>query len=133
MNTAIFHPNDVTSRGTPSSGVSPHPCEQLRYTETLKRRNLNLSTGVASIGDDWDVMLPCNFPDAELTNKLFSRQIVRPRCPAYDAHMETLRIVSGRPEFEHRMLRCSTCGLIHEVQVSADRSMPTPYAGLTPN
>lgn len=103
----------------PSSGVSPHPCEQLRYTETSNRRNLNYLAAWHLSATMGSVMVPCNFPDAQLTNKLSSRQIVRPRCPAYDAHMETLRIASARPEFEHRMLRCSTCGL-HEVQVSAD-------------
>jgi uncharacterized Zn finger protein len=59
-------------------------------------------------------------PDAQLANKLSPREIVRPRCPACDAHMETLRIASGRPGFEHRTLRCSTCGLVYEVQAPAD-------------
>lgn len=59
-------------------------------------------------------------PDAQLTNKLSPRQAVRPRCPMCDAHMDTLRVVSGRPGFEHRTLRCSKCGLIYEAQAPAD-------------
>ena len=59
-------------------------------------------------------------PDAQLANKLSPRQIVRPRCPVCDAHMETLRIASGRPGFEHRTLRCSKCRLICEVQAPSD-------------
>jgi tRNA(Ile2) C34 agmatinyltransferase TiaS len=59
-------------------------------------------------------------PDAHLTNKLAPREIVRPRCPACDARMETLGIASGRPGFECRTLRCSKCGLIYEAQAPAD-------------
>lgn len=59
-------------------------------------------------------------PDAQLTNKLSPREIVRPRCPVCDSHMETLRIASGRPGFEYRTLRCSKCRLIREAQVPAD-------------
>lgn len=40
-------------------------------------------------------------PDAQLTNQLSPRDIVRPRCPMCYAHMEIVRVVSGRPGFEH--------------------------------
>jgi len=59
-------------------------------------------------------------PDAQLTNKLPPRQLVRPRCPMCQAHMEVLQVASGRPGFEHWTLRCKKCGLIHEAQAAAD-------------
>jgi tRNA(Ile2) C34 agmatinyltransferase TiaS len=59
-------------------------------------------------------------PDAQLTNKLSSQEIVRPRCPMCDGHMETLRVVSGRPGFEYKTLRCSKCRLICEAQAPAE-------------
>jgi rubredoxin len=59
-------------------------------------------------------------PDARLTNQLSPREAVRPRCPMCYAHMETVRVVSGRPGFEHRTLRCSKCRLIYEAQAPAD-------------
>ena len=59
-------------------------------------------------------------PDAQLINKLSPRETVHPRCPMCKAHMETLRVVSGRPGFEHRTLRCSKCRLIYEAQAPAD-------------
>jgi hypothetical protein len=34
--------------------------------------------------------------------------------------METLRVVPGRPGFEHRTVRCSNCRLIYEAQAPAD-------------
>ncbi|NOJ40300.1 hypothetical protein [Bradyrhizobium australiense] len=59
-------------------------------------------------------------PDAQLTNKLSLRHTVRFRCPMCRADMEVLRVVSGRPGFEQRTLRCGKCGLIQEVQAAAD-------------
>jgi hypothetical protein len=59
-------------------------------------------------------------PDAQLTNQLSPRDIVRPRCPMCYARMETVRVVSGRLGFEHRTLRCSKCRLIYEGQARAD-------------
>jgi hypothetical protein len=38
-------------------------------------------------------------PDAQLANKLSARELVQPRCPMCEAHMEVLRIVPGRPGF----------------------------------
>jgi hypothetical protein len=58
--------------------------------------------------------------DAQLANKLSPPEIVGPRCPVCDVHMETMRVVSGRPGFEHRTLRCTNCRLICEVQAPAD-------------
>ncbi len=63
-------------------------------------------------------------PDAQLTNKLSPSQVVRPRCPACDASMEVLRIVPGRPGFEHRTLRCTKCRVIYEAQAPADPIYP---------
>jgi len=59
-------------------------------------------------------------PDAQLTNQLSPRDIVRPRCPMCYARMETVCVVPGRPGFEHRTLRCSKCRLIYEAQAPAD-------------
>ena len=59
-------------------------------------------------------------PDAPLTNKLSPSQVAHPRCPACEARMDILRIVPGRPGFEHRTLRCSKCGVIYEAQAPAD-------------
>jgi tRNA(Ile2) C34 agmatinyltransferase TiaS len=59
-------------------------------------------------------------PDAQLTNKLSPRQIVRPRCPACEAAMETLHVAPGRPGFEHWTLRCTKCGVIYEAQAPVD-------------
>lgn len=59
-------------------------------------------------------------PDAQLANQLSPSEIVRPRCPMCGAHMEILRVVASRPEFEHRTLRCSKCRLIYEAQAPAD-------------
>jgi len=33
--------------------------------------------------------------------------------------MEVLRVVPGRPGFEHWTLRCRKCGLVHEAQAPA--------------
>ena len=59
-------------------------------------------------------------PDAQLTNRLSPRQIVRPRCPMCCAHMETVRVVSARPGFEHRTLRCSKCRASYVAQAPTD-------------
>ena len=59
-------------------------------------------------------------PVAQLTNKFSVRETQRHRCPMCRAHMEVLRVVSGRPGFEHRTLRCAKCGLVHEAQAAAD-------------
>jgi hypothetical protein len=59
-------------------------------------------------------------PDAQLTNRLSPRDIVRPRCPMCYAHMETVRVVPGLHGLEHRTLRCPKCRLIYEARASAD-------------
>ena len=59
-------------------------------------------------------------PDAQLANQLSPREIVCPRCPMCGAHMETLRVIAGRPGFEHRTLRCLKCRLIYEAQAPVD-------------
>jgi hypothetical protein len=57
--------------------------------------------------------------DAQLTDKPSSRETL-PRCPMCQARMKVLRVVPGRPGFEHWTLRCRTCGLVNEAQTSAD-------------
>jgi hypothetical protein len=59
-------------------------------------------------------------PDALLTNKLSPREILRPRCPMCEAKMDVLRVVPGRPGFEHRTLKCTKCRTIYEAQARAD-------------
>jgi hypothetical protein len=63
-------------------------------------------------------------PDAQLTNTLSPSEVVRPRCPACEACMDVLRIVPGRPGFEHRTLRCTRCGVIYEAQAPIDPICP---------
>ncbi|MGE5157903.1 MAG: response regulator [Gemmatimonas sp.] len=63
-------------------------------------------------------------PDAQLTNKLSPSEVVHPRCPACEAGMNVLRVVSGRPGFEHRTLRCTKCGLTYEAQAPVDPLYP---------
>lgn len=58
--------------------------------------------------------------DALLANRLSPRETVWPRCPMCAASLEVLRIVPGRPGFEHRTLRCPTCGTIYEAQAPSD-------------
>jgi hypothetical protein len=58
--------------------------------------------------------------DAQLANELSPLETVEPRCPVCEVPMETMRIVSGRPGFEHRTVRCPHCRLICEVQAPAD-------------
>ena len=57
--------------------------------------------------------------DAPLSNKLSACETQR-HCPMCRAHMEVLRVVSGRLGFEHRTMRCTKCGLVHEAQAAAD-------------
>lgn len=59
-------------------------------------------------------------PDAQLANRLSPRQALRPRCPMCQAHMETLRIVAGRPGFENRTLHCAKCRLTYQAQAPVD-------------
>ena len=59
-------------------------------------------------------------PDAQITGQLSPRHTVRPRCPQCQARVAVQHVVPGRPGFEHWTLKCTKCGLIHEVQVSAD-------------
>ena len=59
-------------------------------------------------------------PDVQLTNELSPRDMMRSHCPMCEAKMEVLHVVPGRPGFEHRTLRCTTCGTIYEAQASAD-------------
>jgi uncharacterized Zn finger protein len=58
--------------------------------------------------------------DAQLNYKHSARETQRHCCPMCRAHMEVLRVVTGRPGFEHRTLRCTKCGLVHEAQAAAD-------------
>jgi predicted Zn finger-like uncharacterized protein len=60
-------------------------------------------------------------PDAQLANKLSPHELVQPRCPMCEAHMEVLRIVPGRAGFEHRTVRCTRCGTIYEAQAPEAR------------
>lgn len=58
--------------------------------------------------------------DTLLTKSLSLRETVWPGCPVCETRLEVLRIVTGRPGFEHRTLRCRKCGLISEAQAPED-------------
>ena len=57
--------------------------------------------------------------DPQLTNEPSPRETLS-RCPMCQARVKVLRVVPGRPGFEHWTLRCWTCGLVHEAQTSVD-------------
>jgi len=75
-------------------------------------------------------------PEVQLTNKLSPRETMQPRCPICEAKMDVLRVVPGRPGFEHRTLKCAKCRTIHEAQVPADPINPETmgwlHSGLNP-
>jgi uncharacterized Zn finger protein len=72
-------------------------------------------------------------PLTQLTYKLSLREALRPRCSMCRARMEVLRVVPGRPGFEHWTIRCRRCGLIHEAQAPADPIHSDALGGLVAN
>jgi uncharacterized Zn finger protein len=58
-------------------------------------------------------------PDSQ-ARTLSPRAAARPRCPKCQSRAEVQHIAAARTGFEHWTLRCTSCGLIHEAQVSVD-------------
>ena len=48
------------------------------------------------------------------------RRTTRRRCFVCQAPMEVQRIAAARAGFEHRTLRCTSCGRIDQMQVNTD-------------